>query len=236
MRTPSNLIILLLFVTFLASCSSVSNVEKLTIVPILEKNITTWNLDECNTIIEHYSSTNKIPEIFKTLRTNDVAIKVLSLNKNVITAIVRKEIIEKRFDNNVFKYNLKEYLEEYSSYTLDTNIMKIEIADSNYSSGISFKLFLENVTDPFEPIFLEDGYSYFFLENQNGKFSRVNEVTGLYVEDYIQLDGYLNVVVTFSPFASDGSRLFSSNDLDENYKLIFNGLQKEPIVIEWKTK
>lgn len=236
MKTALKIIIILVLFVLLQSCSSVSNVEKIAIEPILEKNVSTWTLDECNTIIEHYSSTNKIPEIFKTLRSNDVAIRVLSLNKNVITAIVRKEIIEKRFDDNAFKSNLKDYLEEYSSYTLDTNSMKIEIADSNYRSGISFKLFLENVTDPFKPIFLEDGYSYFFLENMNGKFSRVNEVTGLYVEDYIQLDGYLNVVVTFSPFATDGTRLFSTNDLDEDYKLIFNGLQKEPIVIEWKTK
>jgi len=83
---------------------------------------------------------------------------------------------------------------------------------------------------------LEDGYSYFFLENLKGEFSRVTEVTGLFVEDYFQLDGYLEAVITYSLFSSSGKRIFNSNTLNESYKLIFNGLQKEPIIIRWNVK
>jgi len=210
----------------LSSCLGIKYVEKKDIVSILEKNISSWSVDECNIIIKHY----------KTGSNKQVKVEVLLLNKNVVSAIVRKEVIEKRYSDKEFYEHLKNYLENYTSFTLDTNSKEIVVADTNFTNGITFKLFLENNTEPFYPIFLEDGYSYLFLENKEGKFSRVIEVTGLYAEDYIQLDGYLNVIIKFSPFASDGSRLFSSNDLDEDYKLVFNGLLKKPITIEWRTK
>ncbi len=77
---------------------------------------------------------------------------------------------------------------------------------------IAFKIYFENISDPYQPIFLEDGYSYFFLENAKGEFSRVTEVTGLFVEDYFQLDGYLDAIITFSPFSAGGKRLFETKD------------------------
>jgi hypothetical protein len=166
----------------------------------------------------------------------NVFIRVLPLNKIVVTAIARKEVIEKRLDENEFILILKNYLEAYSSFTIDTIAGKIVEMDSTFSKGYSFKVFLENMTDPFEPIFLEDGYSYFFLENIKGSFSRITEVTGLYAEDYIQLDGYLNVIITFSPFAANGKRIFDSKDLNETYRMVFNGLQKEPIILQWNQK
>jgi hypothetical protein len=70
----------------------------------------------------------------------------------------------------------------------------------------------------------------------NGEFSRVTEVAGLFVEDYLQLDGYLDVVITFSPFSSIGKRLFNSNTLNESYKLVFNGLQEDPIIVQWQLR
>jgi hypothetical protein len=106
-------------------------------------------------------------------------------------------------------------------------------ADKNFTKGYTFKIYFENISEPYEPIFLLDGYSYFFLENLNGEFSRVSEVSGLYVEDYFQLDGYLNANITFSPFSTSSNRLFKSKVLDESYRLIFNGLQRTPIVLQW---
>ncbi|MEE9430131.1 MAG: hypothetical protein V3V16_03760 [Melioribacteraceae bacterium] len=231
-------IILILFFTayFLSGCYARKYVDRKSISPLLKKNASEWSLDECDKIIDHYKSSTLVNGVLNSPPKTDVKIDVLLLNKNTIQALVRKEIIEKRLDSEDYKNNLKIYLEEFTSFTLDTNSLKIITADTNFTSGISFRLYLENITEPYRPIFLEDGYSYFFLENTDAKFSRIIDVTGLYVEDYIQLDGYLNVVVTFSPFASDGSMLFQTNNLDEDYKIIFNGLQKKPIIIEWKTK
>ena len=66
-----------------------------------------------------------------------------------------------------------------------------------------------------------------------GEFSRVTKVTGLFVEDYFQLDGYLDAIITFSPFSTTGKLLFAEKDLNESYMLIFNGLQSDPIGIKW---
>ncbi len=224
-----------LIILFSSSCSSIKQVLKPGIKSYLLNDFSSWSKDDCISIIQYYALTNNETSILTIAEKKpQIVINALPLNKNVILALVKKEAIEKRYNNDEYKNRLKDYLESYTSFTLDTVNMKIIESDSNFYSGYSFKLYLENKTDPFSPIFLEDGYSYFFLENMQGKFSRIIEVTGLYAEDDIQLDGYLNVVVTFSPFATDGTRLFNNKDLIESYRLVFNGLQRKPIVLEWK--
>ncbi len=216
----------------LTSCSLTKYVFKSNFYDVLNKSSSTWTIKECKEIIQHYSLSTGKSNIFSTK--TDVKIEALPLNKTVVLVLARKEAIEKRLNNQEYKNRLKDLLEAYTSFTIDTISMKVIPSESNFTNGYSFKLYLENTTDPFRPIFLDDGYSYFFLENKEGKFSRIIEVTGLYAEDYIQLDSYLNVVVTFSPFATDGTRLFKNKDLSEAYKLVFNGLQDKPITLEWK--
>jgi len=226
--------ILLLLTILLNNCSPVKYVNNKQIVKIFPRNGIDWSLEECNQIIDFYSTNISPNQLFNSKPNNQkVFIKTLLLNKNSIQAMSKKEIIEKRLNKEDYYKILDSYLREFTSLTYSKSREQIIEADSNFSKGYSFKIYFENTSDPFEPIFLEDGYSYFFLENMNGEFSRVTEVTGLFVEDYFQLDGYLDVIVTFSPFSTIGRRLFEEKNLNESYRLVFNGLQKEPIIVQW---
>ena len=216
---------------FVSSCSTVNNVYKRNIVKILPKEAITWDLAECNKILNFYTSHNSVNGIGTVNQT--VSIDALLLNKTSIKAIARKEVIEKRLDPNDYYSILNEYLMEFTSFSYNFSTGEIIESDSNFTKGYTFKIFFENISDPYQPIFLEDGYSYFFLENMDGEFSRVTQVTGLYVEDYFQLDGYLDAIITFSPFSTIGKRLFEEKNLNESYKLVFNGLLEEPISIKW---
>lgn len=223
---------IIIFVLF--SCSPAKYVNKNNILPITLKSPNLWTLDECNKIIDYYTISNFASNLFSNAPiSQDVFIRAMPFNKITVAALTKKEVIEKRLPEEEFFPIINNYLEAYTNYKYDFASDKIVEQDSNYSKGYSFKVFLENTTNPFEPIFLEDGYSYFFLENMDGSFSRVAEVTGLYAEDYIELDGYLNIIITYSPFSADGKRLFANKDLNESYRLVFNGLQKESIAIQW---
>lgn len=201
----------------------------------LNKDAYQWSLEECQKIIDFYTVDNTGGELFKSgLTDQKVYIRSMPLNTATIKAISRKEVIEKRLKADDYYSILNNYLKIYMDYKYDSEAKRIAAIDETFSKGYVFKIFFENISDPYEPIFLDEGYSYFFLENPQGEFSRVTEVTGLYVEDYFQLDGYLNTIITFSPFSSSGKKMFSSSDLNQSYKLVFNGLQKTPIIIEWQ--
>jgi len=219
---------------FLSNCASIKHAYKQVITTILEKDANFWSIEECNKVLKFYSADNKTNHIFSSVPSKrKVLIKTMPLNKNTISALSRKEVIEKRLEDEKFFEILDSYLNEYTSFRYDQNENKIVEADTNYSKGYSFNVYFENVSDPYEPIFLEDGYSYFFLENLSGDYSRVTEVSGMFVEEYLQLDGYLSAVLTFSPFSSTGKRIFFNKNLDESYRLVFNGLQDDPIAIHW---
>ena len=229
------ILISLLASILLISCTVTKNVNQITLKNIFLKNPTGWTLDEANNIINFYTIDNSGNKIFDSSpMKKDVYVRALVLNEFTISAMARKEVIEKRLDDTTFYSIANNYLQNYTNMFFDKSANKISIVDSNFTKGYTLKVFFENVSDPYKPIFLDDGYSYFFLENMNGDFSRVSEVAGLYVDDFIQLDGYLDVTLTFSPFASNGKKLFKANTLNESYKLIFNGLQAEPIVMQWQ--
>lgn len=226
--------IIFTFIFIFSSCSSTTYVYRSKIVKILPKNASNWNLEECNKIIKFYTADNSTNQIIRSSPVNQkVYIKALLLNKTSLKAIARKEVIEKRLDPNDYYSIIEKYLKEFTSLTYNSSRNEIIEADPNFTKGYSFKIYFENISDPYDPILMEDGYSYFFLENMIEEFSRVTEVAGLFVEDYFQLDGYLNAVLTFSPFSTNGKRLFEEKNLNESYKLVFNGLQNEPIVIQW---
>lgn len=218
-------------------CSTTKYVDTKKLEKFYKHNPLSWNLDECNKILDFYTSNNFNNLMFNKGPINqDVIIKALLLNSTSVQALSRKEMIEKRLSEKDYYEILNAYLTDFTSLKYDASQKKIVEADSSFNRGYSFKMYFENITDPFRPILLEDGYSYFFLENLKGEFSRVTYVTGLFVEDYFQLDGYLDAIITFSPFSNNGKRLFESKDLNNSYKLVFNGLQTEPIIIEWNLK
>lgn len=226
-----------LFIIILTSCSTVKYVDTKILENYYRNNPLTWSLKECNSILDFYTSDNMINLVFNKGPINpDVIIKALLLNSTSLKALSRKEMIEKRLDEKDYYQILNTYLTEFTSLKYDESQNKIVEADSNFNKGYSFKMYFENITDPFRPILLEDGYSYFFLENLSGEFSRVTAVTGLFVEEYFQLDGYLDAIITFSPFSNNGKKLFDSKDLNESYMLVFNGLKDEPIIIYWNLK
>jgi hypothetical protein len=229
---------ILLVVTFLLfSCTSLTHIDKQKIDSILPKDASEWSLEECNKILLFYTASNSSNLIFKSTPVNRIVfIKALLLNKTSVKALTRKEVIEKRLDDIEYYPILETYLKEFTSLTYDNSRKEIIEADSNFSKGYSFKIYFENISNPYKPIFLEDGYSYFFLENMNGEFSRVTEVSGLFVEDYFQLDGYLDAIITFSPFSTIGKRLFDDKNLNESYKLVFNGFRDDSIGVEWLLK
>lgn len=230
------LLFTLIFI-ILSSCSAVKYVDTKKLETFYKNDPLTWNLKECNSILDFYTSDNLNNLLFNKGPINqDVIIKALLLNSTSVKALSRKEMIEKRLDKNDYYQILNSYLTEFTSLKYDASQNKIVEADSNFNKGYSFKMYFENITDPFRPILLEDGYSYFFLENLSGEFSRVTAVTGLFVEAYFQLDGYLDVIITFSPFSNSGKFLFESKDLNESYRLVFNGLKDEPIIIYWNLK
>ncbi len=232
-----SLIVILVVTLLFGSCSTTTFVNKKEIIKILAKDAASWTLDECNQILDFYTAENLANNPFQASPINQkVFIKALCLNKTVIKATARKEVLEKRLAPNDYYVLLKKYFTDLTNLTFDETRNEIIETDSGLRNGYSFKIYFENISDPFEPIFLEDGYSYFFLENMKGDFSRVTGVTGLFVEDYFQLDGYLTAVVKFSPFSTNEKRLFDAVDLNESYKLVFNGLQREPIVIQWNLK
>jgi hypothetical protein len=228
------LIIILPFLILFTNCTPTTYISKTKIINIIPKDAAKWTLEECNLILEFYTGRSTGSDMLNIAPLNQkVFIRVLPLNEITIKAMARKEVIEKRLNEDDYFEILQFYLTSFTSLSYNNISKQVVEADSNYTKGYSFKVYLENISNPFEPIFLEDGYSYFFLENMEGSFSRVVEVTGLYAEDYIQLDGYLNVIITFSPFAANGKRLFENKDLNETYQLVFNGLQKDPVVLKW---
>jgi len=234
MKNKIYFIFLILSIYFFHSCTSVNYVNKKKLVKIFSKDAVNWNIDECNKMLDFYAADNITHQFLNSSPINqNVLIKILLLNKATIKAMSRKEVIERRLKSEEYYSILDSYLTAFTSLKYDKTRNEIIESDPNYTKGYCFKVYIENISDPFQPIFLEDGYSYFFLENKEGDYSRVTEVSGLYAEDFIQLDGYLNVVITFSPFAVGGKRLFSSKNLNESYKLVFNGLQETSIEIEW---
>lgn len=235
MKKP--LLLFLPFVFLFMGCSSINYVNKKKIADIFPKDAAEWTLEECNNILDFYTADNRTNQIFQTAPLyQKVFIKALLLNEFSIKAMSRKEVIEKRLKSDEYYGILANYLTQFTSLKYDKAANKITEADPDYTKGYCFKIYFENISDPYQPIFLEDGYSYFFLENKNGEFSRVTEVTGLFVEDYFQLEGYLDAIITFSPFSASGKRLFESKDLNESYRLVFNGLQEDSVAIQWIVK
>ncbi|MBU0559387.1 MAG: hypothetical protein KJ799_08785 [Bacteroidetes bacterium] len=206
---------------------------------IFSKPSLEWSLDECNSVIDYYTSSNKDKfmsrNIFIKLSTDDVLIEALQLNAFVVQALARKEAVQKRLSFEEMKKSIRKNLELYTNYTADIEsgmlVKKSNVVDS--LNTISFKVLFENNSDPFRPIEIDAGYEYFFLQNKENQYSRVVEIAGNYVDVNFTLDGFLNVLITFSNYNDEHVKLFEDDAIDFNCQLVFNALQDDPIVLEW---
>jgi hypothetical protein len=233
-------LVLTVTLIMLISCRPVKKVSKVGIEEIIANSSASWTVEECDAII-NYSSCSNIEDYWSndlamTLSTYDVFITAVRLDKTSIQALVRKEAILKRIPHKDYLDRLKFYLEDYTNYMYDTTTSRVVRKKVNEDSlkGLSFKIKFINATDPYGPIDIEDGYEYFFLENKNGQFSRVVEISGDYADNHFFLSDYLNVIVTYSRFTEEGKPLFINDNFEEGYKLVFNAMDNDPIIIDWK--
>lgn len=234
------LIFLGLFSLAELQCTSVKKVTKGEIEKIINRPSSQWTVEDCNTIIDFSSCSNTggywSNDMAMKFSGNDVFIRAVRLSIPSIEAMAAKEAILKRLSKEEYTANLKYLLEEYTNHTYNIEKDSIErkIIHEDSLKGMSFKVYFQNATDPYRPIDVEEGYEYFFLENYKGEFSRIREISGDYAENHFFLADYLNVTITFSRFTDDGIEIFDDDTFLEGYKLVFNALQDDPIVIEWK--
>ncbi len=145
------------------------------------------------------------------------------------------EAILQRLTNKDFYSRFKSNLEEFTRFTLNEhNKITYNISlPKDSSNGISFKLYFKNLSEPYRPIDLENGYGYFFLENNERNFSRVISIRGSYADYNFVLFDYLRVTVTFSEFNDRGNKLFEGEKDLKDFRLIFNAIDDKPIILRW---
>jgi hypothetical protein len=231
----------LILIILTASCRPVKKATKVDINEILAKPSSEWTVDECDEII-NYSSCSNVggywnSDLAFTFSSYDVFINAVMLDVTSIQAIVRKEAILKRIPQKDYLDRLRFYIEDYTNYTYDTasgSVVKKNISRDSLK-GLSFKIKFINATDPYRPIDIEDGYEYFFLENNRGDFGRVVQISGDYADNHFFLTDYLSVIVTFSRTTDEGRVLFKDENYESGYKLVFNALDNDPINIYWKS-
>lgn len=231
----------LLVIIIIAACRPVKKVTKVDINEILLKPSSEWTVEECDEII-NYSSCSNVggywnSDIAMTFSSYDVFINAVLLDVTSIQAIVRKEAILKRVSDKDYMDRLRFDIENYTNYTYDTaagHVVEKNISEDSLK-GLSFKIKFINATDPYHPIDVEDGYEYFFLENTKGDFARVIEISGDYADSHFFLTDYISVNVTFSRTTDGGKILFKDDNFDQGFRLVFNALDSNPIVIDWRS-
>ena len=234
-----NYIIPLPLILFL-SCTSLKVITPEKFTKIVSKPVELWSYEDCDNIILKYTSFNKkgYENKFVNVTNNGERVYIMAtpLNEYVILAKIKKESIIRRYSENDYKKRLKEELEFYTNKTLnlsDGSIILKGGLEKFYQDKISFDITFENISEPREPIEIEYASEGFFLENSTGDFARVVDVSGYYVDDYFVLIDKLKMVVTFSIYDDNGKSLFNDTNSGKGHKLVFNGIQPEPILVEW---
>jgi hypothetical protein len=206
---------------------------------ILSKPTETWKIEECEAIINTFSTANSDWDIEHpvdhSLYGMTISIKATPFTRDVVRAIVRKEAIERRFSVEKFRERLKEELESFTNYSLDAQTGEIIPKPrnaKNYLNEYIFKIYFVNVSDPYRTIEVYRAEEGFFLERDDGKFTRVSEISG--IDTFFRLTDDLYTMVTFSAFTDDGERLEFNERTMPRFKLVFTSLQKKPIELEWK--
>lgn len=223
----------------ISSCGTPTTLTFKNLSEVISPSVLNWTIEDCNQIINFYTRRNYLdtlgfikndPEF-----DDQVFVSALPMLPKVIKAIAKKEAILKRLKTNEFYDLLDYYFYKYTDYTYNKQFDRIVYSNPRPDSaiGLTFELFFENQTFPYRPIEIRDGYEYFFLENGQNEFVRIVEISGRFSEADIYLTDFLNVTVTFSAHADNGKLLFTGSNFQTGFKLVFNALQKDPIVLTW---
>ncbi len=218
----------------LFGCSQPRPITKDQLKEIFNRPFSTWTIDECDIIIKVSTISNAVGITANQIY-DDVYITATILDHISIPAIISKEAILQRLSEDDLVSRLTLYLEEFTNYTFDptTAVITEKNTEEVSQKGLSFQIIFRNVSRPYRTIEVEDGYSYFFLENDSGDFGRVIDISGDHADNHFVLGDYLRVTVTFSRTTDSGKLLFPDDNRRPAYKLIFNGLQKESIVLDY---
>jgi len=226
----------------LISCGTPTNLSFKLLSKVGSPSVLDWTIEDCENVIKSYTRTNYLDSegdinTYADLY-NDVFISAIPLLPKVIKAIAKKEAILKRLNTDEFFGILDDYLYIYTDYKYDRQFDRLVYTNPNPDSaiGLSFQLKFENRTNPYHPIEVNSGYEYFFLENDTLNFARVVEVGGRYSETDIYLADFLNVTVRFNSKNNRGIPLFKNSSFDDGFKIVFNALQNEPIILNWELK
>lgn len=226
----------------LISCYD-KNIVKNESVDIPGRPFCEWSLEECRQARNKFTINNSRNVITSSgvvqIHSAELFIELTLFTPEVIMANVREDAILKRLSKESLLANYKYQLEYYTNFIYDiekdTVINNPGISNDSLS-GITFKIHFENRTDPYRQITVKDGYEYIFLENKAGEFSRVIEIGGLFAEQNIYINDFLDVEVTFSAYNDEGKLLFENQKLFDGFKVVFNKLLDEPIIISFNTR
>ena len=240
MIRPTKIIFVLLQLVILA-CAAPENISKKELTDLLSKPAEIWNFEECLAIINRYSTANLRLDFEITRSTSsfgkNIFIRATPFTKEVLQALVKKEAIQRRFTIRQFRERLKQQIEYFTNYSVDEGTGKIieKPPDAeNRVNEYTFEIYFLNITDPYRTIRAYLAEEGFFLEREDGKFTRVIGMTGTDDEAYFVLFSDLFAMVTFSAFTDDGERLVFNEDTMNQFRLVFTSLQNEPIVLDWK--
>ncbi len=214
--------------------------KKKTVDAPLQQSPDSWSLDDCDNIMHYYTGLNKrgLKLLYNpgSRSAEKILIKAMPLNKHTISARMRKQAINRRLSTEEFHRRLQVELADYTNWTMDSTLTKIihksSIGDTLLNE-ITFKLRFQNISEPHSSIEVFRAEEAFFLENLNGEFTRVIALGGLDADDYFVLVSDLTQEFTFSLLTDAGKKLTYDEKTYNQFKLIFNGLQSNPIVVEW---
>ena len=234
-------ILSLLIISFLfAGCTGAKKISVNSINEVTTKSVNDWSVEDCNLIIALSTVSNKenylSGSIAYELSGIDVFISAMPMTGMTIKAIAKKEALLKRLSDSEFEVLLKDYFHAYTNYEYipeKDSLTKKGIPQDSLK-GLTFQVVFQNNTDPYRPIILEQGYDYFFLENKDGDYARVVEISGRYAETDFYLTDYLGVNITFNSRSVKDKLLFDNLLNLSEFNLVFNGLDEDPIELEWK--
>lgn len=191
---------------------------------------------ECNEIIEAATMRNYY-QFGHELRTTDrVLITAIPLTIETIKAMVKKRALERRWNEDLYFYNLDKELQMFTNLKIDPLSKKIVVKDDNDTNKVntlSFKITFENNTNPFRPVEVDGGFECFFLENKKGLFGRVESIMDDFLFDYLLIDGYMSTIVSFNLVNDFGKMILNNNEKKQQFSLVFNGLQNKIIKLDW---
>ena len=234
-------IFLLLIYLIILSCTASQRISNKELTELISIPAEAWSFENCEAIINRYSVAN-LKFDFEYRNENsaigkNIFIKATPFTKEVIRAIVKKECIQRRFSIKEFRKRLKTELEYFTNYSLDEQVGKVitKLPDAeNRVDEYTFEIYFLNISDPYRTIQVYMAEEGFFLEREDGKFTRVIAMSGTEQDVFFALYNDLHKMVTFSAFTDDSERLEFNESNMHQFKLIFASLQKEPIELGWK--